>query len=303
MHQLHTNVLETTRPREGNLHVNHRTHIGRWIAAGASALTLAGAGAGIAAASSAPPSSPPVGSAPADSGAGGTTGAGPSDCAAVPASEATEGSAAPGNSAGPAAPATDAPLGTDAAAPAGSDAATAESAAPTDLVAESVPAGSAAAVAGPFVQIEETEEYGPVLVDHDCRTLYAFTKDLPGAPSCVEACAQAWPALSVTDAAVPALADELDPTLFSIVEHPESGPMLQVGDWPLYYFASDLAPGDLNGQGVGGVWWLVAPDGTLVEEAGGSTEPAGSDAGGAAASMPTDTMGSGTMVPGTDDGY
>jgi hypothetical protein len=38
--------------------------------------------------------------------------------------------------------------------------------------------------------------------------------------------------------------------------------MLKVGDWPLYYFANDAAPGDLNGQGANEVWWLVATDGT-----------------------------------------
>jgi hypothetical protein len=32
--------------------------------------------------------------------------------------------------------------------------------------------------------------------------------------------------------------------------------------WPLYYFQDDADPGDANGQGVGGVWWVLAPDGT-----------------------------------------
>ena len=43
--------------------------------------------------------------------------------------------------------------------------------------------------------------------------------------------------------------------------------MLKIGDWPLYTFAGDAAPGDVNGQGVGEVWYAVAPDGTLVEGA------------------------------------
>jgi Secreted repeat of unknown function len=54
--------------------------------------------------------------------------------------------------------------------------------------------------------------------------------------------------------------------------------MQKVGDWTLYYFAQDRAPGDLNGRGVGGVWWVVAPDGTLIESAedtaAGSEAPA-----------------------------
>ena len=100
-------------------------------------------------------------------------------------------------------------------------------------------------------------------------------------------CAANWPPLLTPDASVPALADELDPTLFVIVEHPE-GSQLKVGDWPLYYFAGDAAPGETNGQGVGGFWWLVGADGTLLEEATEGTEPVdGSVAPTDTASMPT----------------
>ena len=55
--------------------------------------------------------------------------------------------------------------------------------------------------------------------------------------------------------------------------------MLKIGDWPLYYFAGDTAPGETNGQGVGGVWWVVAPDGTLIETDEGA-ERAGRHRGG-----------------------
>jgi hypothetical protein len=33
----------------------------------------------------------------------------------------------------------------------------------------------------------------------------------------------------------------------------------------LYRFSGDAAAGDTNGQGQGGVWFVVAPDGTLIE--------------------------------------
>ena len=137
---------------------------------------------------------------------------------------------------------------------------------------------------GPFVQVAESEEYGPILVDGQCRALYAFTQDADGESTCVDDCAVNWPPLFVTDGAVPPLADELDPSLFSVVEHPE-GSMLKVGDWPLYYFAGDAAPGDTNGQAVGDVWWLVSPDGTLIEgDAGSETSAPTADSAAEAAS-------------------
>jgi hypothetical protein len=83
----------------------------------------------------------------------------------------------------------------------------------------------------------------------------------------------------------------LDPALWSTVENPEAGEMLKVGDWPLYTFTPDEAPGDVNGQGVGEVWYVVAPDGTPIEgditvtefpPAASGTEPAGTEPAGTA---------------------
>ena len=31
--------------------------------------------------------------------------------------------------------------------------------------------------------------------------------------------------------------------------------------WPLYYFVGDAAPGEVKGQGVNDVWWVLTPDG------------------------------------------
>lgn len=263
--------------------MNRPNHLARWITAGVSALALAGAGT---AAATTPPTEPPAdttmstGDTAMSASSEPMTGAGPSDCPAV--TEETAGSEAPATSEAMAA--TDAPAATDTSpateAPAGSEAPTA-SQAPAATTAD----GSAPAASGPFVQVVETDEYGPILVDGECNTLYAFTNDTEGESTCVDDCAAQWPPLLVSDESVPPLADELDPSLFSVVEHPE-GPMLKVGDWPLYLFAPDTAPGDINGQGVGGVWWVVAPDGTLIESDEGSTEGTEAPAG---SSMPPDT--------------
>lgn len=36
------------------------------------------------------------------------------------------------------------------------------------------------------------------------------------------------------------------------------------GGWPLYYYVGDAAPGDVNGQGLDGQWFVVGADGKLV---------------------------------------
>jgi hypothetical protein len=63
--------------------------------------------------------------------------------------------------------------------------------------------------------------------------------------------------------------------------------MLTAGAWPLYTFAKDKAPGDVNGQGkksFGGTWYAVSPSGMAVKatanSAPASSAPATSSAGG-----------------------
>jgi predicted lipoprotein with Yx(FWY)xxD motif len=37
-----------------------------------------------------------------------------------------------------------------------------------------------------------------------------------------------------------------------------------INGMPIYYSAKDQGPGDINGQGVGGVWYLVSPSGEMI---------------------------------------
>ncbi|MGB3733673.1 MAG: hypothetical protein WA964_01855 [Ilumatobacter sp.] len=113
-----------------------------------------------------------------------------------------------------------------------------------------------------IVSAGETE-LGEVLVDATGLSLYGFTNDTDGSPSCADACADAWPPVIVASTDVPA---GLDPEVFSVVERVDGTLQLKAGAWPLYLFAGDAAPGDINGQGSGDVWFLTAPDGSLVTD-------------------------------------
>ena len=136
-------------------------------------------------------------------------------------------------------------------------------------------AGSGAGAATAAAVSEADTDIGAVLVDADGLTLYGLTDDADGVSTCVDACAEAWPPLTVDDAELPA---GLDPGLFSVIERPDGTFQLQAGSWPLYRFAGDTAPGDVNGQGSGGIWFAAAPDGSLVR--GEGTAPAaGADGG------------------------
>ncbi len=126
---------------------------------------------------------------------------------------------------------------------------------------------STAEAAASAVAVGDTT-IGQVLIDADGLTLYGFTNDVGGVPSCEDACADAWPPV-VVDAMPPGL----DPAVFSLATRPDGSSQLVAGTWPLYRFAGDAAPGDVNGQESGGVWFAAAPDGSLI----GATANAGAD--------------------------
>ena len=106
-----------------------------------------------------------------------------------------------------------------------------------------------------------TTDVGEVLTNSGGRSLYGFTPDVGGTPTCNDGCAQAWPPLSVDSTDLPA---GLDPAVFSVVQRDDGSNQLAAGGWPLYLFASDIVAGDINGHEASGTWFLVEPDGTLI---------------------------------------
>jgi predicted lipoprotein with Yx(FWY)xxD motif len=104
---------------------------------------------------------------------------------------------------------------------------------------------------------------GTILVDGEGRTLYLFTKDSPGKSVCEGDCLKAWPIL---DGEVTA-GDGVDGSLIGTIERTDGTVQATYRDWPLYYFAQDTAPGDVKGQGVNGVWFVVNPAGEAVQNA------------------------------------
>ena len=118
----------------------------------------------------------------------------------------------------------------------------------------------AAATSATTVTVADTP-LGKILADDQGHTLYVFTKDSGGTSACFDACAEAWPPSAVTG--TPTAATGVSATLGTITR-PDGTTQLTVNSQPLYRFAADAAAGDTTGQGSGGVWWVVAADGTPI---------------------------------------
>lgn len=105
---------------------------------------------------------------------------------------------------------------------------------------------------------------GRIVVDGTGLTVYMFDTDTKGAgtSACTGTCLVNWP--PVTSDAQPKL-DGVTGTI-GLIPSGDGAQQITLDGWPLYYYAGDKAAGDVNGQGVGGVWWVLSADGTPVRE-------------------------------------
>ena len=79
-------------------------------------------------------------------------------------------------------------------------------------------------------------------------------------PSWPNDCAAAWPPVVGEATAGPGI----DATLLGTASRDDGTTQATYNSWPLYYFAGDAAPGDINGQGLNDVWFVITPTGDAV---------------------------------------
>ncbi|KKO51672.1 hypothetical protein [Paenibacillus sp. DMB20] len=105
------------------------------------------------------------------------------------------------------------------------------------------------------LRLLENEKIGKYLADPQGRALYYFKKDEAGKSSCSGECLASWPAFTQEDFAVPEGFDKKD---FDTITREDNGEkQVTYKGFPLYYFAKDQQEGDVNGQGVKDVWFVV----------------------------------------------
>ncbi|TYB97291.1 hypothetical protein FXF53_19965 [Micromonospora sp. WP24] len=160
-----------------------------------------------------------------------------------------------------------APAGYEPANPAAAEPVAVAAAEPS-VSAEPDASAEAPAADAPPADVELTEKLvgktvpkmGKVVTDEKGWVLYRFDNDSADPPSsnCVDKCAAVWP---------PALTDG-DPQLSGVaaddvgtITRQDGTRQLTLAGWPVYRYIGDKKPGQWKGQGVGGTWFVVAPDG------------------------------------------
>lgn len=113
------------------------------------------------------------------------------------------------------------------------------------------------------IRITTHAQYGQMLVDANGRTLYYFATDKPGTgnSTCYGQCIVTWPAFPAAPITV---SPPLKTADFGEITRTDGTKQTTYMGWPLYYFASDAAPGDVKGQGIKGIWFVISPSGVIT---------------------------------------
>ncbi|HEY4899090.1 MAG TPA: hypothetical protein VIH79_05155 [Candidatus Nanopelagicaceae bacterium] len=102
-----------------------------------------------------------------------------------------------------------------------------------------------------------TTSLGNIIVDGKGMTAYYYQPDVPnsGVSTCTGGCLVHWPA--ITSASATPVVSGITATVTVIA----SSSQIVVNGRPIYTFAGDSKPGDVNGQGIAGIWYVVSPAG------------------------------------------
>ncbi|MDB5111710.1 MAG: hypothetical protein JWR67_2824 [Mucilaginibacter sp.] len=111
------------------------------------------------------------------------------------------------------------------------------------------------------VQLATSAKFGSILTDKTGRTLYSFALDAAAQSNCNGNCAVTWPVFYDT---APALGTGLKSTDFGVITRADNSKQTTYKGWPLYYYAGDSKGGDINGDGIGKIWFVSKPDYTVM---------------------------------------
>ncbi len=111
------------------------------------------------------------------------------------------------------------------------------------------------------VQLSNDSTLGSILTDASGKTLYFFSKDTKDTSKCLDGCIDVWPIFYSPNVVV---GTGLSTSDFETITRSDGELQTTYKGWPLYYFASDNAAGDTNGEDINNVWYVAKPDYSLM---------------------------------------
>jgi len=103
---------------------------------------------------------------------------------------------------------------------------------------------------------------GNALVGEGGKTLYWNTTETNGIV-CTAKCAAIWPPFTLNAGEKTSAGSGVTAGWLATVMRPDGKIQVTYAGHPLYYFASDTATSDANGQGISGIWFIATANGKL----------------------------------------
>ncbi|HEY6286411.1 MAG TPA: hypothetical protein VIX20_12160 [Ktedonobacteraceae bacterium] len=94
-----------------------------------------------------------------------------------------------------------------------------------------------------------------ILTNAQGMTLYYLKPDTATTSNCTGTCASNWPPLVFTSSGSPGSANALPGTLSVVTD--TNGQQVEYNGHLLYRFSGDTTPGQTNGEGIKGVWFVA----------------------------------------------
>jgi predicted lipoprotein with Yx(FWY)xxD motif len=127
------------------------------------------------------------------------------------------------------------------------------------LLCSAIACGGTDNGSGPTLKLATSDRVGSHIVDGNGRALYYFGEDLPATAStaavsnCSGACSAAWPSYHAGNDIV----SGINPSDVGEITRTDGTKQTTYLGWPLYHYAGDLGPNDLNGEGVSDIWFVL----------------------------------------------
>jgi predicted lipoprotein with Yx(FWY)xxD motif len=122
-------------------------------------------------------------------------------------------------------------------------------------------AAPATATPEPSVRVAKTK-LGRILVNGQGRTLYLYVKDRGAKSACSRRCSQVGPPATVSGA--PTAGPGFAAAKLTTTRGADHRRQLVYNGHPLYTLTADVRPGQINGEGFLGTWYVVSAAGNRV---------------------------------------
>lgn len=106
-----------------------------------------------------------------------------------------------------------------------------------------------------------------IVVSATGRTLYHDSAEKKNTVKCLGTCAKQWRPLLISAGAKPVAGTGVTASKVGVVKRPDGKVQVTYAGLPLYLFAGDSKAGDVNGQGLAGLWHAIAPSGIVITKA------------------------------------